>query len=83
MIENVYIVWSNVMFNDGPLWSIMLCDARLRMITLYGSMLCLMMVLFVSKHFILKKYNTVEMAMYSSHFAFSRYNYRLGYQIHH
>ena len=42
-IENDYIVWNNVLFNDGPLWSIMMCDARLRMLILSETMLCLMM----------------------------------------
>ena len=32
------------MFNDDPLWSIMMCDAGLRMFILSGTMLCLMMV---------------------------------------
>ena len=43
-IENDYIVWNNVMLFDDPLWSIMMCDARLRMFILSGTMLCLMMV---------------------------------------
>ena len=43
-IENVYIVWNNVMFNDDLLRSIMMCDARLRMFILSGTMLCLMMI---------------------------------------